>query len=324
MTGLPPFKSVLKNRDVEDPVNLWMHRPLAYGLVAAIFRTPITPNQITIFATLVGIFAGVCFILGSPTLMVVGGIMLWSAAILDGADGILARAKKLQSDLGRAIDGSADMLVAIATVLAAVYHLWVTHHNPLHMLLAVVAIVTAVAQIYMYDYYKESYSHHTDPNWNGKTESLETVQARLTELENSGNATYAALFATRTYVRMLTIQSWLVAMTNPRGTRVDRSINVTDETIRQFRWRNYVPMQLWTLVSLCPHTYVMAICAMFDRVDIYLWYRVLGGNAIWMAAIVWQRLATEQTLRDFQELGVHPQEAEPTEQPEGASQVITG
>ena len=37
--ALPPFASVLKSREVEDPVNLWLHRPIAYALVAAIYRT---------------------------------------------------------------------------------------------------------------------------------------------------------------------------------------------------------------------------------------------------------------------------------------------
>ena len=55
---LPPFSSVLKSREVEDPVNLWLHRPLAYGFVAATFRTPITPNMITVLAVVVGMTAG--------------------------------------------------------------------------------------------------------------------------------------------------------------------------------------------------------------------------------------------------------------------------
>ena len=108
---LPPFETVLKSREVEDPVNLWVHRPLAYAIVALIYRTPITPNQITFLALLVGAFAGALFLVGTKTAMLLGGICLWSSAILDGADGILARAKRLFSDVGRAIDGPADGVV---------------------------------------------------------------------------------------------------------------------------------------------------------------------------------------------------------------------
>ena len=53
--GTGPF--MLKSREVEDPVNLWVHRPLAYLFVAAIYRTSITPNQITFLALTVGTVA---------------------------------------------------------------------------------------------------------------------------------------------------------------------------------------------------------------------------------------------------------------------------
>src|SRR5262245_59422827 len=113
---LPPFETVLKSRAVEDPVNLWVHRPLAYAFVALVFRTSITPNQITLLALLVGFAASACWFIGTPDMMFWGGALLWSSAILDGADGILARAKQLFSDLGRALDGAADMIVAAASL----------------------------------------------------------------------------------------------------------------------------------------------------------------------------------------------------------------
>ena len=94
---LPPFDSLLKSRDVEDPVNLWVHRPLAYAIVAGIYRTSVTPNQMTLAATLVGLAAGACWFIGTSELVVAGGALLWASSILDGADGILARAKRMQS-----------------------------------------------------------------------------------------------------------------------------------------------------------------------------------------------------------------------------------
>ena len=109
---LPAFASLLKSREVEDPVNLWLHRPLAYGFVALVYRSAITPNQITLLAMVVGIAAAACFIEGSGAAMLWGGVLLWTSAILDGADGILARAQRKFSELGRALDGTADVVVA--------------------------------------------------------------------------------------------------------------------------------------------------------------------------------------------------------------------
>lgn len=302
---LPPFWDVLKSRDVEDPVNIWIHRPLAYAFVALVYRTALTPNQITLLSMTIGITAGVLWFIGSPSLMLVGGVLLWTSSILDGADGILARAKQMHSELGRALDGSADMVVAIATVIAAFYHIWVQHRDPLHLPLMVVALSTAVMQIYLYDFYKESYMNSINPGWDGRTPGLAGVTSRLEKARAEG-ASFIVRFSLGSYVGMMTAQGRLRSLTNPRGERDHLRFTVNDETIRIFRRHNYGPMQLWSLVSLCPHTYLMATCAMFDRLDLYLWFRVVIGNALFVLAIVWQRVATDRTLRDLERIGAAP------------------
>lgn len=302
---LPPFMEVIKSRDVEDPIGLWLHRPLAYGLVAAVHRTPLTPNQVTLLSMLAGVIAGVLWLIGSPTLMLVGGVLLWSSAFLDAVDGLLARTKQMHSELGRALDGSADMVVAIVTVLAAFYHIWIKHHLWWHLPLMVVAMVTAVAQIYLYDFYKESYLNSLKPGWDGLTRALVDTTARLDKARAEG-ASWLARFAWGSYVGMLTSQDRLRHLTNPLGRRDNVRFTVNEETIRIYRRHNYWPMQLWAMVSLCPHTYIMSSCAMFDRLDLYLWFRIVVGNAIFALAIIWQRIATARTLRDFAGVGAPP------------------
>src|SRR5262245_47321459 len=138
---LPPFATVLKSREVEDSVNLWVHRPLAYAIVALIYRTPITPNQITLLALSVGFVSAGCIFGGTPAAMGAGGCLLWSSAILDGADGILARAKRMFSDAGRALEGVCDAIVAAVTVAAGYYHLWLQWHSPLQVAFMPFALV---------------------------------------------------------------------------------------------------------------------------------------------------------------------------------------
>ena len=80
---LPPFQSLLKSRDVEDPVNLWVHRPLAYAFVLLFYRTPLTPNQITFLSMLVGLFGAACWFDGRPVLMIWGGVLLWAKCLVN-------------------------------------------------------------------------------------------------------------------------------------------------------------------------------------------------------------------------------------------------
>ena len=303
--ALPPFETVLKSRDVEDPVNLWVHRPLAYAFVALIYRTSITPNQITFLALIVGLVAGVLFLVGTPTAMVVGGICLWSSAILDGADGILARAKRMFSDVGRAIDGVADAVVAVLTVFPAFYHLWVTQHQVLQLWLMPIAIGTTLFHVYLFDFYKEAFLQHTKLSWDGQPERLSIIEARIERLRREHAPWYARL-TTQMYLGLVQNQIRAVAALNPLALRHHLTFPVSEDSVRVYRKYNRGPMQLWALVSTAPHSYLMSLCAIFDRLDIYLWLRVFGANGVFILACLWQRVATKRTAADWAAHGVSP------------------
>ena len=143
--------------------NVYLMRPIAGQLVALFAPTGVTPNQITLMALIAGTLGGIAFLIGTSTAMVAGGLLLWSSAILDGADGILARAKRMFSDVGRALDGATDGLVGVLTVLPAFYHLWVQQHSVLHLVLMPFAIGTTLFHVYLFDFYKEAFLQHANP-----------------------------------------------------------------------------------------------------------------------------------------------------------------
>ena len=303
--GLPPFETVLKSREVEDPVNLWVHRPLAYAFVALVYRSPITPNQITVLALIVGFVAAVCFLVGTPAAMIAGGVLLWSSAILDGADGILARAKRMFSDVGRALDGCADALVAAVTVGAGFYHLWVTRGSLFDVALMPIALGLTVVQVYLYDYYKEAYLQHTNPSWNGEAERVADVQVRLSQLIDE-RANWLMILTTQMHVSLLTSQQAVVRRTNPGAARAHLQFPVTQDSVDIYRRFNAAPMQLWAAVSLAPHSYLMSICAMFDRLDIYLYLRAFVATALMVVVLLWQRSATRRTNEALASAGLSP------------------
>ena len=72
-----------------------------------------------------------------------------------------------------------------------------------------------------------------------------------------------------------------------------------EQTAEIYRKANVWPMRLWALVSLAPHSYLMAICAMFNRLDIYLFIRVFLMNGIFLVALIWQRHATRRTIQEL-------------------------
>ncbi|HET8938766.1 MAG TPA: CDP-alcohol phosphatidyltransferase family protein [Polyangiales bacterium] len=295
---IPRFETVLKSRAVEDPVNLWVNRPLAYAFVMLVYRTRITPNQVTLISLLVGIAAAVCFVLGSSTCMVIGGILLWASAILDGADGILARAKRLSSEAGRAIDGIADAIVAATTVGAVFFHIWETHREVYQLLLMPFALATAVVHIYTYDYYKESFLMRTRPDWDGKCETSASIAARLQRLIAS-RASRLEVGATRVYLQQQAAEAAFVKFTNPAALRTAEQYPVSETTVQVFRKYNTLPMKLWAANSLAPHSYTMSICAMLDRLDAYLYIRVVLANVLYVVTLFLQHRATRLTNQEL-------------------------
>jgi hypothetical protein len=230
---------------------------------------------------------------------------LWTSAILDGADGILARAQKSGSPLGRAIDGTADAVVAIGTVFPAFYHLWVEGYGLQLAWMAPLAIGTAILHIHLYDFYKESYLMLTNPTWNGRPERLSEAETQFARAKAEG-VSLPVLVACHTYVGLVNAQARVVALTNRLASREPFDFQVSDESVQVFRRHNRGPMKLWSLISLAPHSYSMAICAMLDRLDIYLWLRLGVCNVLFVGVMLWQRRASRRTRQDLEILGLAP------------------
>lgn len=306
---LPPFSSLIKGREVEDPVNVWFNRPLAYAFTALVYRTPITPNQVTLISMVVGIASAFCWIAGSPSMMVLGGVLLWTSAIFNGADGILARAKNMQSPMGRALDGAADLVVALFTVGAAFYRIWVQRHEPFDLILMAAALGTSILHTSLYDFYRESYLYFTNPKWDGKPERIQQAQQRLDDLKRTGGH-FSQILASILYMSEIKGQTKFIARTNPAGSREHLYFAVNDETIDLYRKHNLSPMRLWTVISTAPHSYLMAIAGMFDYIYLYLLFRVFVANAFFIALLIWQRVVSSRYLRDLEARGLSPKPAD--------------
>ncbi len=304
-SSLPPLAQIRKPVEVEDPININVNRPLAYAFVKLVYPTRITPNQITYLATLVGLTAAACWYVGTPFLMVLGGILLWTSGILDGADGELARARKTHSQFGRALDGLMDLVVALASLTAAGRHLWLSTGETSILWLTITAVLTSFLHLLSYDFYKESYLRLTNPQ-STETESVAQMNALgKTLAENHAPWHQRALV---NFLRgAVHNENWFIALTNSAARREGMHYTVTPETAQVYRKHNLGPMRtLWRWLGLAPHTYLISIFGMFDRLDLYLWLRLVFVNTLFVVALVWQRQASQRTLKELQAMDAAP------------------
>ena len=84
------------------------NRPLGRLASKLLIHTRISPNQISLLATSVGVFAAWCFTRGLPHWMVLGAILLQLSAVIDCVDGDIARMLQQYPDLRLRIEGHTD------------------------------------------------------------------------------------------------------------------------------------------------------------------------------------------------------------------------
>lgn len=302
-TSLPPLAKVLKPVEVEDPININVNRRLAYAFVWLIYPTRMTPNQVTYLATVVGLIAAAFWFVGTPLAMLIGGILLWTSAILDGADGVLARARNTHSQFGRALDGFMDLVVAVASIAAGFIHVWQQHPGMWLFWAGIPLLLTSGTHLLSYDFYKESFLRFTNPD-NKDNESFAQVDAVF---QSAKTHTPWYLRMHLNYLRgAVQNENRFVAITNPAAAREGLRYTVTAETAEIYRRNNLGPMRIWRWLGLAPHTYLMSIFGMFDRLDLYLWLRLVVINALFVIALVWQRRASERTLQSLQAINAGP------------------
>jgi phosphatidylglycerophosphate synthase len=82
---------------------------------------PITPNQVTVIATLMGIVGAGFLALGTYGSQLLGSVFLVLSVVIDGCDGEIARLKYLESDFGRRLDFFLDNVVNTLGIFACSY-----------------------------------------------------------------------------------------------------------------------------------------------------------------------------------------------------------
>jgi hypothetical protein len=104
---------------VEDPTNLWVVHLFARMLLPLALRAGISANAVSVAGLAVGTGAALAY-LGwrDPVLATLGFLLTIAWLVLDGLDGMVARATGTASPLGRFLDGLCDHGVCLILYLA--------------------------------------------------------------------------------------------------------------------------------------------------------------------------------------------------------------
>jgi phosphatidylglycerophosphate synthase len=104
-------------RRLNKPLSIWFTRHV-------LCRSPITPNQITLFAAALGVLGCLFMATGAYGWVVVGLALEHLQSVLDGCDGELARVRFQQSKLGAWLDTFVDDVLNVMMTVAAGVGVW--------------------------------------------------------------------------------------------------------------------------------------------------------------------------------------------------------
>jgi phosphatidylglycerophosphate synthase len=133
-------------------------RKISGAISRFLLKTPVTPNQITIAVTILGVFSGVCMAQPGYEPKVLGAALFLGTSILDGCDGEVARAKKMTSKLGGWLDLIGDNVVHVAVFYGLAVGLYKDTGMRAYLLLGIAAVIGTVvsASIAGYQTYRKS------------------------------------------------------------------------------------------------------------------------------------------------------------------------
>ena len=263
--------------EVEETLDLVFYRPLAFGFVKLIYNTNLTPNQISYLALTIGVIGGSVFSHGTYAASVIAAILLIIYDILDCSDGQLARMKKNGTLTGRIIDGFSDYIVTIVAYIGIGIGFSLQTGDPVFAwtLTAAAGISNAVHAISL-DYYRNQFMDNTLGRESTLGENLERFREEYQQRKSENGS----LFETVLIYLYLKYSALQIRFAPDNIVRFDSG---------EYYAGNKRILHFWTYLGPTTELSFMIICALFNRLDIYLWGILLAGNLYLLILYIWQQ-----------------------------------
>lgn len=94
------------------------YRKISKRITSKLVSKPLTPNQVSILSTILGILSSIFIAIGNYLLEIVGVTVLQISLLLDVVDGDLARAKDMKSAWGNNLDILSDRFMDSVLIIA--------------------------------------------------------------------------------------------------------------------------------------------------------------------------------------------------------------
>ena len=140
-------------KNTDGPISKMLNRPISLRISKLLLKTGITPNQISILSTVIGLAGAAFFFNGEYFYLVLGGMFIHIHSVVDGCDGEVARLKLRQSKYGGWLDSVLDRYVDAAVILGLVYGYWSINGDITIWIIGFFALIGSFLNSYTSDKY---------------------------------------------------------------------------------------------------------------------------------------------------------------------------
>lgn len=183
------LEQTLKDRDVEEKIDLLFYRRVGFRLALLARRLGITPNALTITGISIGIVAGHFFYYESLAINLLGMLLWVICNIFDSADGQLARMTGSTSELGRILDGLGGSFVFFSMYVHICFR-YVEGGGSLGWWILPVAVLAGFfhsVQSAMADYFRNAYLRYGARESKGELTTAAAVEREYRSVSWSRN-----------------------------------------------------------------------------------------------------------------------------------------
>jgi hypothetical protein len=259
----------LKRPDVEELADLYLFRPLAFLLVKAIYRTPLTPNHLSVISMSLGIGSGLVLSIAGPAGAWAGAVLLFFAVVVDCSDGQLARLKHNGTHMGRVVDGVVDYVVGLAVYLGlGLGFLPVVLPGLKGWLILAAAGASNMIHSAFFDYYRIRYLAYIQGLRSAQIDDRNAFRREYVELGRRGGQELKRKFI-RIYLGYTAFQMKISRDPMTMGP-------IEPET---FRKANRFTMRLWTFLGSSTQAVLLIVMLALGRLDLYFWAMIVVLNA---------------------------------------------
>jgi|WetSurMetagenome_2_1015567.scaffolds.fasta_scaffold02358_8 phosphatidylglycerophosphate synthase len=285
MSWLDEYKKTLKIAEVEEYIDLFFYRPLAFLLVKSVYKTNITPNHLTLTALVVGIISGLLYSFGTYDTCVGAALLYGLFIVLDCSDGQLARLKQNGSPVGRILDGIADYTAATAVYIGIAVGYVHKLGEPSYMLpLMALSGASIIFQEMLVDYHR---THFIDI-YKGRKDTFKIINLEFRQ-EYMKLKDLKGRWFEKNLIYIYLLYSNIQRKLLPKRIKSDLPAVPSEEYIR----KNRILIRLWVLMGPSAVKTTLIVCSLLNRFDIYFWITIAGLNLFAILMLIIQKLVDD-------------------------------